>query len=36
MDYASDLASLIGNTPLIKLRQASDETGCTILARQNF
>ena len=36
MDYASDLASLIGNTPLIKLRQASDETGCTILGKAEF
>ena len=36
MDYASDLASAIGNTPLIKLRQASDETGCTILGKAEF
>ena len=36
MDYASDLASVIGNTPLIKLRQASDETGCTILGKAEF
>ena len=36
MYYASDLASVIGNTPLIKLRQASDETGCTILGKAEF
>lgn len=33
MRIANDLAEAIGNTPLIKLRQASEETGCTILAR---
>ena len=36
MYYASDLASVIGNTPLIKLRQASEETGCTILGKAEF
>ena len=36
MDYASDLASVIGNTPLIKLRQASEETSCTILGKAEF
>ena len=36
MNYASDLASVIGNTPLIKLRQASDETGCNILGKAEF
>ena len=36
MEYASDLASVIGNTPLIKLRQASEETGCTILGKAEF
>ena len=36
MDYAFDLASVIGNTPLIKLRQASAETGCTILGKAEF
>ena len=36
MDYASDLSSVIGNTPLIKLRQASEETGCTILGKAEF
>jgi cysteine synthase A len=27
---------LIGNTPLVHLRQASDETGCTILGKAEF
>ena len=36
MEYASDLASVIGNTPLIKLRQASEETGSTILGKAEF
>jgi cysteine synthase A len=36
MQYASDLASAVGNTPLIKLRRASAETGCTILGKAEF
>ena len=36
MNYAPDLASAIGNTPLIKLRRASEETGCTILGKAEF
>ncbi|MEL6101366.1 MAG: cysteine synthase A [Pseudomonadota bacterium] len=36
MRYASDLADAIGNTPLIKLRKASEETGCTILGKAEF
>ena len=36
MDYASDLAAAVGNTPLIKLRRASEETGCTILGKAEF
>ncbi|MBQ66343.1 MAG: cysteine synthase A [Marinovum sp.] len=36
MDYASDLARMVGNTPLIKLRRASEETGCTILGKAEF
>ncbi|MFN3464516.1 MAG: pyridoxal-phosphate dependent enzyme, partial [Terricaulis sp.] len=28
--------SLIGNTPLIKLKRASEETGCTILGKAEF
>lgn len=30
------LAAAIGNTPLIKLRRASEETGCTILGKAEF
>ncbi len=33
---ADDLAAAIGNTPLIKLRRASAETGCTILGKAEF
>lgn len=36
MAYASSLADAIGNTPLIKLRRASEETGCTILGKAEF
>ena len=34
--YAADLAGAIGNTPLIKLRRASEATGCTILGKAEF
>jgi len=33
---ADDLGTAIGNTPLIKLRRASAETGCTILGKAEF
>ncbi|RYY16788.1 MAG: cysteine synthase A [Alphaproteobacteria bacterium] len=33
---AADLAGSIGNTPLIKLRRVSEETGCTILGKAEF
>ncbi len=33
---AADLAAAIGNTPLIRLRRASEETGCTILGKAEF
>lgn len=36
MHYASDLANAVGNTPLIKLRRVSEETGCTILGKAEF
>lgn len=36
MGYATDLAAAVGNTPLIKLRRASEETGCTILGKCEF
>lgn len=34
--WADDLAAAIGNTPLIKLRRASEATGCTILGKAEF
>jgi len=36
MRYAPDLAAAIGNTPLIKLRAASESTGCNILGKAEF
>lgn len=36
MRICEDLASSIGNTPLIKLRKASEITGCTILGKAEF
>jgi cysteine synthase len=33
---AADLAGAIGNTPLIRLRRASEATGCNILAKAEF
>ncbi len=36
MTIRQDLADTIGNTPLIKLRKASEETGCTILGKAEF
>ena len=36
MDIKSDVLAAIGNTPLIKLRQASEQTGCTILGKAEF
>ncbi|APE43542.1 cysteine synthase A [Sulfitobacter alexandrii] len=36
MHVASDLAQAIGNTPLIKLRRASEETGCEIYGKAEF
>jgi cysteine synthase A len=34
--WQEDLAQAIGNTPLIKLRHASEATGCTILGKAEF
>ena len=34
--WEEDLAHAIGRTPLIKLRRASDATGCTILGKAEF
>lgn len=36
MRIQNDLAQTIGNTPLIKLKQASELTGCTILGKCEF
>jgi cysteine synthase A len=36
MAIASDVSRAVGNTPLIKLRRASEETGCTILGKAEF
>ncbi|MEC3863233.1 cysteine synthase A [Mesobacterium sp. TK19101] len=36
MRVANDLAQAIGNTPLIKLKKASELTGCTILGKAEF
>jgi len=36
MRIAQDLAEAVGNTPLIKLRRASEQTGCTILGKAEF
>ena len=34
--YVDNITSLVGNTPLIKLRQVSEETGCNILGKAEF
>ena len=36
MDIRTDLADAVGNTPLIRLRRVSDETGCEILGKAEF
>ena len=36
MNIRSSTLDAIGNTPLIKLRRASEETGCTILGKAEF
>ena len=36
MDIKPDVIAAIGHTPLIKLRKASEETGCTILGKAEF
>jgi len=36
MDIRDGFPGAIGNTPLIKLRRASEETGCTILGKAEF
>lgn len=36
MHVRDGFEALVGNTPLVKLRKASEETGCTILAKCEF
>ena len=36
MQIKPDVTAAIGNTPLIKLRKASELTGCTILGKAEF
>jgi cysteine synthase A len=36
MDFRQDFIDTIGNTPLIKLKKASELTGCTILGKAEF
>jgi cysteine synthase A len=36
MDFRQDALAAIGNTPLIRLRRASEQTGCEILAKAEF
>ena len=36
MRIHQDLADTIGNTPLLKLKRASEMTGCTILGKCEF
>ena len=36
MDIKPDVIAAIGNTPLIKLKKASEMTGCTILGKAEF
>src|SRR6201982_1064845 len=36
MIFNKDVVEAIGNTPLIKLKRASEETGCTVLGKAEF
>jgi cysteine synthase len=36
MNFKADALAAIGNTPLIRLRRASEETGCEILGKAEF
>jgi cysteine synthase A len=36
MTFNKDVVEAIGNTPLIKLKRASEQTGCTILGKAEF
>ena len=36
MDIRDGFCGLVGNTPLVRLRRASEETGCDILGKAEF
>ena len=36
MDFAKDITKLVGNTPLIRLKKASEITNCNILGKAEF
>ena len=36
MQFSNGVAAAVGRTPLIKLKRASEETGCTILGKAEF
>ncbi|MET0301686.1 MAG: pyridoxal-phosphate dependent enzyme, partial [Methyloceanibacter sp.] len=36
MTTRNGIIEAIGNTPLVKLKRASEETGCTILGKAEF
>jgi len=36
LQFSNGVAAAVGRTPLIKLRRASEETGCTILGKAEF
>ena len=36
LPLSSSVAAAVGRTPLIRLRRASEETGCTILGKAEF
>ena len=36
MSFANGVAAAVGRTPLIKLKRASEDTGCTILGKAEF
>ena len=36
MQFHSSMIDAIGNTPLIKIQKASEETGCNILGKAEF
>ncbi len=36
MDIREGYTEAVGNTPLIKMRQASEITGCTILGKAEY